>query len=108
MQHEQKKGEKPCTNQKDLDSVLVPCLHFWTATFKIGRGQDYVTVTFVSLVYLIDPLHCSLLRMRDKAMSARVAIKRSSYYRNEWQITRKASFFRITTAKFFISEYTAQ
>ena len=49
---------------------------------------------------LIDLLHCSLLRMRDKAMSARVAIKRSSYYRNEWQITRKASFFRITTAKF--------
>ena len=56
----------------------------------------------------IDPLHCSLLRMRDKAMSARVAIKRSSYYRNEWQITRKASFFRITTANFYISEYTTQ
>ena len=48
----------------------------------------------------IDALHCILLRMRDKAMSARVAIKRSSYYRNEWQKTRKASFFRITTAKF--------
>ena len=50
--------------------------------------------------FQVNPLHCSLLRMRDKAMSARVAIKRSSYYRNEWQIT-KASFFRITTAKFF-------
>ena len=50
--------------------------------------------------YIIDPLHCILLRMRDKAMSARVAINRSSYYKNEWQKTRKASFFRIITAKF--------
>ena len=55
---------------------------------------------FSFLFSSIDPLHCSLLRMRDKAMSALVAIKQSSYYRNEWQITRKPSFFRITTAKF--------
>ena len=53
------------------------------------------------IVATIDPLHCSLLRMRNKAMSARVAIKRSSYFGNEWQITRKALFFRITTAIFF-------
>ena len=51
---------------------------------------------------IIDPLHCNLLRMRDKAMSARVAVKQSSYYRNQWQITRKASFFRMIPAKFFI------
>ena len=50
----------------------------------------------------LDPLHCILLRMRDRAMSARVAIKRASYYRNEWQKTRKASVFRITTAKFLL------
>ena len=50
----------------------------------------------------IDPLHSSLVRMRVKALFARVAVKRSSYYRNEWQTTRKASLFRITIAKILL------